>query len=591
MQQLLGALHNAQVLAFAALAIVALWQWRSRGGRPVMWLAATFSTLAFVVVMGRAIPDDAPLWAQRLNVLVLALFPYALYRFMRSFVVVARWVDRGVHAALGLVAVWTVGMFDPGRQGSAAFVVFAYGFLAYWSVLSGMTAVGLWRAGRGQPNLVRDRMWLLSLGALALNLALFVAVSAGTTAGGNSAGAQLLTSSAALLAALFFYLGFAPPAALRAIWRRPAERALREAQLHLVSSVSPEDVGSALLPFLEQVFGVNGAVLADRDGRVIAVQGMQAEEAQRLIVALSANDPPEGDVVRLRLRSGLLAVRVGPATPYFGRDELELVESLGSFIDLALERAELHNRELEARRQVERANAELEALVYGISHDLKNPIITLLGYADIVRAEYGDRLDDEGRHFLERMAASANYMGNLLTDLLELSRVGRVKMEPAELDLGGLVEDVAEEVRRSHPAVTVQVSALPCVLVNPVRARQLFTNLLTNAVRHGGRTDITIRVGATTSNDGGASVTVADDGRGIPPQYRERAFGIFERLDQGGATPEGTGIGLAICRRIVETFDGDIQIADAPVGTTFRIDLPPTAIVSFPSAAAAEPPG
>jgi signal transduction histidine kinase len=110
--------------------------------------------------------------------------------------------------------------------------------------------------------------------------------------------------------------------------------------------------------------------------------------------------------------------------------------------------------------------------------------------------------------------------------------------------------------------------------MNPVRARQLLTNLVENAVRHGGRDDIRVRSGAEPGPSGYAVVTVSDDGVGIPEEHRERIFGIFERLGTTGASGGGTGIGLAICHRIVESFGGGIRAREADEGAIIEVTLP-----------------
>jgi signal transduction histidine kinase len=117
--------------------------------------------------------------------------------------------------------------------------------------------------------------------------------------------------------------------------------------------------------------------------------------------------------------------------------------------------------------------------------------------------------------------------------------------------------------------------------MNPLRARQLFTNLLENAVEHGGRNDIHIRVAATEAADGSVELVVADNGLGIPEGYREKVFGVFERLE--GRRGNGTGIGLAICRKIVELVGGRIWIAASDTGTEIRISVPAHVVQGWPA--------
>jgi signal transduction histidine kinase len=198
----------------------------------------------------------------------------------------------------------------------------------------------------------------------------------------------------------------------------------------------------------------------------------------------------------------------------------------------------------------------------------------VIGYLELLGAEASEQFDEDSRHYLERISISARYMDVLIRDLLELSRIGRTQTAVEPVALRDLIEDIAAELRRKHAAAEFAVDDMPTVEINPVRARQLFTNLMENAVRHGGRNDIAVSVSCEPAAEGQVVVTVADDGVGVSQEYRERVFGIFERLEGEVTAGTGTGIGLAMCRKIVEQMDGSIWIDPAPVGTTFKIALP-----------------
>jgi two-component system, LuxR family, sensor kinase FixL len=235
-----------------------------------------------------------------------------------------------------------------------------------------------------------------------------------------------------------------------------------------------------------------------------------------------------------------------------------------------------------ANRELERSNAELETLVYSASHDLKSPMVSLLGYLEYLKLDYGEALGDEGGRYLDRLFDRALHMQRLITDLIDLSRVGRSGGAAADVDLGEVVRFVAEEIAAVAPAAAVKIGALPIVAGDPVTFRQLLTNLIENAVAHGGRSDPTIAVEAAPLPDGALELVVRDDGKGIPPEHRERVFGVFERLD--GTSP-GTGMGLAICRKIVELMDGTISAHGGEGGgTEIRVVLPASLVVQWPSA-------
>lgn len=572
-------LRNVQVVVFVAVALVAAYQWWRRRTESAAWMTATLGILGYVVVAGRLAPEQgaAADVVQRLNVAILALFPFALYRFMRSFLPPTRILP--VLAAITTAATvgWSlfVDLPEAGEPRAAATQAFVVLFMLHWTVLSAAAAVRLWRSGRGQPAIARARMRLMGAGAIAMNVALLLAAFAGDAGPAVASTTALL----ALLSAVGFYLGFAPPAPLRRLWRREAERVVRDIQLRLVASARPEDVGAALAPFVDRVLGGHGIVLADADGEIVASHGVSGDDARHIVAQVGDDAGSSENLLVVPMRSGTLVVEASPFTPYFGDEELGLLEGLAAYVDLALERTELAEREREAREDLARANEELEGLVFGISHDLKSPIITLLGFVDLLRSGHADQLDADAHHYLKRMSASALYMQDLLNDLLELSRIGRVHTEVEPVDLGRLVDDVAEHVVSLHPDLTVETGDLPTVMMSAGRARQLFTNLVENAAKHGGRDDITVRIDATeAADDGAVEIRVSDDGQGIPAEYREKVFGIFERLADGGVSSHGTGIGLTICRKIVEEIGGEIELVDGAGGANFRITLPEEAL-------------
>ncbi|MCU1448584.1 MAG: Phytochrome, two-component sensor histidine kinase [Acidimicrobiales bacterium] len=239
---------------------------------------------------------------------------------------------------------------------------------------------------------------------------------------------------------------------------------------------------------------------------------------------------------------------------------------------VARQRALRVQHEHDAQEAVERAHAEMESLLYTVSHDLKSPLLTVLGYIDLLRSD-GTELPGETHHYVDRMEAGALYMQQLINDLLMLSRIGRMDTRAEDVDFTCLARQVAAELGPVHPAAVVTVGRLPVVTMSPVRARQLLTNLLDNAMTHGGRDDVTVEVRAERAVDGSARVWVADDGRGVPDRYRDRVFGVFERLDE--RTPGcGTGVGLAAVRKIVEHTGGTVVLADVPLGATVEVCLP-----------------
>jgi signal transduction histidine kinase len=585
--------------AFGTLALLALRQWQ-RPDRPpnraAFWLLFLLGDLAVLSALGiffhpKNINGDVGTWVVKAILVFLLVAPWLLYRFMAVFDPPPRRVEQLVDTLTVLVVVASLCLPRIPHTNDHPAWLLLYGWLAVvsWSVTSLIVATRLWRAGAGQPAVSRRRMRMLSLGSAVLTIA---ALPGTVPATSQPDALKVVVGVLPLVAALAFYLAFTPPTWLRVVWRWPDQPLVRRAELNLMVGSTPLEVTQQLLSRVTELLGGRGAFLSSAPrGRheaptVIAVHGMTVAEAKEALGVIQRDGRRAAaiftgpDLLAMPVGSGWLGVRSSPYAPYFGEDELSLLQGLGTFAELVLQRLELFDSERRARVELERANSELGTLVYGVSHDLKSPLITVLGYLDYLRTDFSGALGDEGRHYLDRMEASAIYMQDLIADLLELSRIGRVDVDTQPVDLGALVDELVAELRVAHPQATIVVEPLPIIRANPSRARQLFANLLENALRHGGRDDLTVRVWGRPAESGGAQIIVADDGVGVPREYRERVFGIFERLEARHGDRGGTGIGLAICRKIVEQLDGDIRLGDPAHGAEFVVSLPPAGVVT-----------
>lgn len=560
-------------LLVASWAVVRWWHRRTRAGA---WAAATFATLAGIVLIGLVTEqmEEGPA-ATALGLVSLAGligFPYLLLRFHDSFDSVANWFRRAtgiLGVVVFLLAIPLVG--QDGQEGPPdALTLLVLALLAvYWVVPLGTVAVRFWRAGMDQPTMVRRRMRLLAIGSGALGLALLLVVVTSAAAGDEdpASGTALVVQLLSLGSAGFFLVGFAPPSPLRSYWRQAEERALHEASVGLMGATTPADVARLLVPHLQAVLSARAVALV-HDGDVLSSVGLEREEASSMEVG-------DGSATTHPLTDGALHVWPNPYTPFFDDEDFDVLGRLAVLTDLALARTGLLAAEQEARQELEAANAELESFVYSASHDLKSPLIAIQSYLDVFDEQVAGDLDEETTWYLTRMRTNAEYMSDLVGDLLELSRVGRVDTAPAPVDLGQLVAEVAIEVNERFAASHVEVGELPTLWMNPLRCRQLFRNLIENAAAHAEDGEVTVWVEARTADeDDGVVVLVRDDGEGIPVDYRERIFGVFERLHAGGATTGSTGIGLAICRKIVEAVDGHIWVTDHEGGAEFAIRFP-----------------
>ncbi|MCU0352707.1 MAG: PAS domain-containing protein, partial [Cytophagales bacterium] len=259
-----------------------------------------------------------------------------------------------------------------------------------------------------------------------------------------------------------------------------------------------------------------------------------------------------------------------------------LAEVIGSVTDVTELRRYQYELD-EKMRELNRSNTELEQFAYTASHDLQEPLRKIRAFAEMLQQRLQGRLEEMESSALERMRSSAQRMQEMIQTLLEFSRIGRIQEPPVPVSLAETVrqvlDDLAEPIREKDAAISV--SALPTVVAEPTQMHQLFQNLLSNALKFSTEKPV-IRVFAEPIESADAAgtphrfwqVSVSDNGIGFEPEYAEQVFAIFRRLN-GRHEYVGTGIGLAICKKIVETHGGTIRAASQPgQGATFTFTLP-----------------
>jgi light-regulated signal transduction histidine kinase (bacteriophytochrome) len=265
------------------------------------------------------------------------------------------------------------------------------------------------------------------------------------------------------------------------------------------------------------------------------------------------------------------------------RAEAAVKASLNILEDLSDAQAEIRTLNVELEARVEQrtaelvvANKNLEAFTYSVAHDLRSPLRTLSGYSEALREDYGDRLDETGRWYTERIQAATERMGALIDDLLNLSQVSRAEMSLGPVDLSTEVAAIAGELQTREPGRRVRFALQDGVWVNADRTliRTVLQNLVENAWKYTAKRDgATIEFGTTAAEDARVCCYVRDNGAGFDPAFGAKLFQPFQRLHAVTEFP-GTGIGLASVRRIIERHGGRVW-AEGAVGrgATFYFTL------------------
>ncbi|HSH94021.1 MAG TPA: ATP-binding protein [Roseimicrobium sp.] len=272
----------------------------------------------------------------------------------------------------------------------------------------------------------------------------------------------------------------------------------------------------------------------------------------------------------------------GSATSFGGKPAI-----IGTLMDIS-ERLEAEeevrrlNRDLEQRvvqrtAQLAAANQELEAFSYSVSHDLRAPLRHVDGFADLLRKHTSSSLDEKGRRLLDTISESAKRMGVLIDDLLSFSRMGRAEFRQSEVDLGLLVKDVLRSMEHDikDRKVDWQIHPLPVVIGDVAMLRQVFVNLVSNALKYSRTREMArVEVGVMSGDEGETIIYVRDNGVGFDMKYAGKLFGVFQRL-HGTNQFEGTGIGLANVRRIIQRHAGRTWAeGQEGEGATFYISFP-----------------
>lgn len=360
-----------------------------------------------------------------------------------------------------------------------------------------------------------------------------------------------------------------------------------------MSSAPAQPSAQARLLAVARAVG-DALVCADTDGRITMWTG--GAEAMFGYGEQEALGRPLTDLMPERYRelhrAGFRRVVAGEPPKLIGHHnvELEALRKDGTEFPVELALSEGRHdgerffvgvlRDIADRRQAQedlrRSNLELQQFAYTASHDLSEPLRIVDGYLGLLRRRYADRLDAEADEFIDHAVDAAARMRDLIDALLRYAQAGSAGVQAEPVTTAEIVREARDSLAVSigERNVTVEVGELPRVAGDPALLRQLFQNLLANAVRHASTERPRVRVTAHPRN-GSVEFSIADNGPGVPPAERQQIFEMFTRGTSAAGEERSAGIGLAICKRVVERHGGTIRFEEAPGGgADVRFTLP-----------------
>ena len=566
--------------------------------------ALLFGSVAAVVVLSRVVQltdsGGAPFVAPLL-LLLLNLAPYAMIRLAADFSGTPHWIQiAGAVAYLGIAA---GGFAFPAQPQLVELAIITW-FLA----VGGYAAYAFARQSRRTTGITRRRMTAVAAGAVLFIVAIVV-VFANALAGVEGSLLGIIGQLAALAAVVAFFLGFAPPSWVRRAWREPDLRGFLERSIRLLGVGDDRTAISELQQSAATAFGANGASIGlwDEERAVLRYVGRDGEwleypdhafiagrafQERRRVVALdaAAADPENADTYESNLASTVIAApittderRIGALAifaeraPIFVEDDLWLIELLADHTAVLLEARDLarHASELQGREEAARLKEEF---LSAAAHDLRTPLTVVLGQAELLERRLSrdptTPIDAAG---VARMASESRRLRDLINELLDAQRLEQAGtvMERMTLDLRAVVQEVRN--RRLEHGLALEVSEPDVPIFSSIdrkRVEQVLDNLIENALKYSSGGELPqIRV---WQEEAEARFAVGDHGVGIPAAERLRVFDRFYRATNAQSiTDTGMGLGLYICRRIVEEHGGRIWVEPTSGGgSTFTVALP-----------------
>jgi signal transduction histidine kinase/CheY-like chemotaxis protein len=535
---------------------------------------------AFALVVGQsqllALLDlKAPPQLAFVGGLLVFAIPYLSLRLVSDFARTPRWLGPTSLATLVVLVAGLPGLSTPPPA-------WYLGLLALYFFGIELYAAGAFaKEARRATGSIRKRMTAAAVGSFTIGLIVAVAVIAVLPA----TVLTIVTLCCSLIAAAAYAVAFAPPSLLRRAWREPELRAF----VKRATGISPLSDQADRLRILEaaaqQATGATSVwlELLDADGRIVPSHGAAhpRDDAQIQRVLLEGRGAVGADVVAPLVvgdrKLGVLVLH-GSRARLFAAEELELAQLMADQAAVVLEGARLYADVALANHQLSEATRVKSEFLANMSHELRTPLNAILGFSGLLSEQLETVVTDRQQRFLHNIKEAGEHLLELINDVLDLSKVeaGKLELRPEIVTPDALLAPVYAALRTiassKGVALNVEVDAADAMLLDPTRVRQILFNLLSNALKFtpsGGH--VTLRA---TLSGSALDLEVADTGIGIPADARDRVFGMFERLHEGRAEAGGTGLGLALTKRLVEQMGGSITFeSEEGRGTTFRVHL------------------
>ena len=570
-QGTLTLVRYANLGAFVALTAACTWLWLRGRGRNVRWATIAFGSLGALEILSLVLTEARAqslfIWIIKGLLVLIVLFPYFLHLFARSFGHSTAWERWAARITTAIVVGWTLAVprFPlPGTPSPWWWSGYRIAILVQWTVLFASIAARLWYDSRREATVARRRMQVLSSSA---GLMMAATLLSGVARTPQTPGFILATQSMFLASTLLFFVGLMPPRWLADSWRRPDGLALQAAMGELFLAQTQSEMAAVLLPQVVRMIGARGGALVTHDGKVLAEYGN--------------TDNPDG-LHRVDMKIGTLRIWTSEYAPFFGPSEFRLIEGLGGFADIVMDRCALQERLTVALGQAQEASRMKSAFLANLSHEIRTPMNGVTGMLGLM---LDTELDQQQRDYAETMAASVESLGSIIDDVLDFSKIeaGKLSLDIQDFDLRSAVDAAmstfaGRAYEKGVELITQFDVEVPDVVKGDrLRLRQILSNLIANAIKFTDDGEVVVRVRRADGHR--IRFEVSDTGIGIAPEQQSALFEPFTQADSSTTRRYGgTGLGLAICRQLAELMDGEIMLQSAPGrGSTFSfvVSLPP----------------